>query len=170
MSEASLILLAVIDEQIMERHAPASPAAVGIELAHRVQEVVANQELGYFPALEYFREREEMDTDLLSVFDSLVWLGEQLIQSELRARLRSVFAQLNSMEIRHQAHALPSIRPGKTNTANELAAHYTPNRFKIDIEGILTPRMRTANLESAVLFALRDSFQRLECIHSERHA
>ena len=168
MNQASLTLLAVIDEQVMERHAPASPLAVGIELANEARQHVTDQKLGYFPALDFFREQDDFNSDLLSVFDSLTWLGEQLIKSEMRTRLRSVFSRFEITEIRHHAHALPAIKPGDTNAANDLAAHYTPNRFKIDVEGILTPRMRDAELETAVLFALRDSFQRLECVHSER--
>lgn len=168
MSEASLTLLAVIDDRLLERHSPASPLAVGIELANEVQQQVAKQELGYFPALDFFRQQESIDEDLLSVFDSLTWLGEQLIRSELRTRMRSVFAQHDIGHIRHHAHALPPVKPSAINASNDLAAHYTPNRFKVPIHGILTPRMQDADVEAAVLFALRDSFQRLECVNCER--
>lgn len=152
----------------MERHSPASPLTVGVELAAAVQRLASDQSLGYFPALDFFRDQDALDGDLLDAFDSLTWLGEQLINSELQTRLRSVFLRHEVGDIRHHAHALPPVKPQAPNAGDHLAMHYTPNRFKIDISGVLTPRLQHADIEPAILFALRDSFQRLECVHCER--
>ena len=167
MARAEVILAATIDVEVMARHSAASPLSVGIELAHQVQQALQQDALNYVPALDYFREKELVDSELLEVYDSLVWLGEQLTKTELRTRLRSVFAQIESADIQPISDTLSKLRPGSTNFTNQLAEHYTPNHFQVHLRGILTPRMADTPLQSAVLFALRDSFQYLHCIHSD---
>ncbi len=165
-------LRCVIAEEDLARHAPVSPLAVGVELSYQIREYEKQQQLGYFPAVEFFQdERFEdgsgLDADLLQVYDSLTWLGEELIRSEFRTRLRAVFLEHRILEIHHHAATLPKIRPGETDVANKLAAHYTPNRFKIDFQGRPQPRLTEDEVESAALFALRDSFERAEFIYYE---
>lgn len=164
LAEATLEVM--INAEVMNRHSAAAPMDVGIELAHQIKQAVNNDQTSVFPALEYFRQQESIDGDLLEVFDSLSWLGEQLIRTELRTQLRSVFAQVETIDIHGLAETLPQVRTDNPNAGHELSEHFTPNRFKVHIKGILTPRMKDTPIGGAILFALRDSFQRLECVHS----
>ena len=167
MSRAEIILSATIHEEIMARHSAASPLAVGIEMAQQVKQAIVQQELDYVPALDYFRQKDSIEEDLLEVYDSLSWLGEQLMQTELRTRLRSVYAQLEEHEIQALSETLPKLKPNDPNLVHQLTEHYTPNRFNAHLRGILTPRMKDTPIEGAVLFALRDSFEQLVCVHSQ---
>lgn len=167
MPRAEVVLSAVIDPEIMGRHSAASPQAVGIELAHQVLQAVQAEKLNYIPALDHFRDNDRFDSDLLEVYDSLTRLGEQLTKTELRTRLRSVFAQIESVDIRAQSETLTKLKPDGPNTKHQLAEHYTPNHYHIHIKGILTPRMKDTPLEGAMLFALRDSFSQLQCLHTK---
>lgn len=165
-------LRCIMAEEDLAKHAPASPLTVGIELSHQVRKYVEQQSLGYYPAIDFFRQEQlieavAIEPDLLEVYDSLQWLGEQLIQSEFRTRLRSVFVQHRILEIHHHASTLPKVKPGSVDAANLLAAHYAPTRFKIDFQGRPTPRVNEASIPGAALFALRDSFEQADFVYYE---
>ncbi len=161
----------VIAEQALARHAPASPLQIGSELSYQIRQHEKNNKLGYYPALDYYRENckesPEVDSQLIETFDTLLWLGEELIRSEFRTRLRSVFTQHRIIDIRHHAKALPKVRPDSPDDAHQLAAHFTPTRIKVDFQGRPRARLKEDDIEAATLFALRDSFELAEFVYYE---
>ena len=83
-----------IHPNTFEKFLPASPVRVGEELAEQISSIVTQEKLGYYPALEYFREQEGFDKDLLDAADQISWVATSLVREEVQLKLRPVFASL----------------------------------------------------------------------------
>lgn len=117
----------------IEEHAVASPYVVGEQLAQEVTQHVQRERLGYYPALDYFRNVPDVDPELLNAVESLSWLVCGLVRDEIRARLRAVFSNLRFESMQTLANTLPAIRPGQPNALHELAQHYTPDQVRLNL-------------------------------------
>ncbi len=129
-----------VPHEALERHSASSPAAVGEALAEAVHAAVREQGLGYYPALDYFREAGGVDPELIAAADALAWLAATLVRNEVRTKLRPVFSTVNIQGLQAQAFALPPVRPSQPNALARLAAHYTPDTLKLDLRTSLIQR------------------------------
>ena len=123
-----------IHPNTFEKFLPASPVRVGEELAEQINSIVTREKLGYYPALEYFREQEGFDKDLLDAADQISWVATSLVREEVQLKLRPVFASLRFEGIQCLAYTMPAVRPGQSNSMQRLAQHYTPDAVKLDIQ------------------------------------
>jgi hypothetical protein len=140
---------AQVPDSVFERHSPFDPHTVGEQLTEQVIERVRDASLGYYPALDYLRERGMLDTGLLDVVDQLTWLATSLTGEELRSRLRPVFSGVQLQSMQAIAYSMPPSRPGQPNARQQLLCHLTPNRVRFDL--LLT------------LFRRPDALRRLDC-------
>ena len=122
-----------IPPHVFDRYLPASPVRVGEELAEAVQAWVRENRLGYYPALEYFRDREDFDKDLLDAADHIAWVATSIVREEIQTKLRPVFSSVRFDALQCLAFTLPPVRPGQANAAQRLARHYTPDHVKVDL-------------------------------------
>lgn len=158
----------VVDPVSIEEHAAASVDVIGSELARQVAEYSRSNKLGYFPALDYFHEREDgIDKDLLDTADNLSWLSTRLVREEVRKRLRPLFASLRFDAVQNLAFTMPPIRPGQPNAMVRLAEHYTPNTIKLDMTASIMTRNDTGqdmkgHSSHQVYRWLKDHFQSVE--------
>ena len=123
-----------IHPNTFEKFLPASPVRVGEELAEEIHTIVMREKLGYYPALEYFREREDFDKDLLDAADHISWVATSLVREEVQLKLRPVFASVRFEGIQCMAFTMPAVRPGQANAMQRLAQHYTPDAVKVDLQ------------------------------------
>ena len=133
LSRIAVSLQVKISAEAIEQHSAASPYIVGEELARQVAAYVQHERLGYYPALDYFRNVEAIDPELLEAAESISWLVCGLVQNEIKTRLRAVFSSLTIESIQTVAYTMPGIRPGSSNALHDLAQHYTPDQVRINL-------------------------------------
>lgn len=132
LNRVALTLVLRLPEHIFVRHLPASPRVVGDALAERVQAYSQTHALGYFPALDFFRQPDiEFDSDLLDAADHMAWFVCQTARDEVQRKLRPVFSNLNFVSVQSQAFTMPTVRPAHINARQALAQHYTPDTVKL---------------------------------------
>lgn len=153
--------------EVWEEHMVASPEVVGEHLAAFVDQYVREHQLGYYPALEFFRDQGLIEKDLLDAADGIAWLMARLAREEIRKRLRAAFSSVSFETVQTLAFTMPSVRPGQPNAVHELARHFTPNALKIDL--IVNLIRRNPETEGLERFAkqvltrwIKDSFARVE--------
>jgi hypothetical protein len=169
----ALNLLLRIPEASLAARAPAVPAELGAELADKVEQFCAHSALGYFPAIDFFRSREEISADLFDLLDSISWLAATLAREEINQRLRPVFSNVKVESAQCLAYALPSVRPGQPDAAALLANHYTPDRLRLELH--LNLMQRREAVEGLERYAsqvshrwLSESFEDLQITHARR--
>ncbi len=148
MSRENIKLVAVslrvkVASQVIEEHSVASPYIVGEELARQIAAYVQKNHIGYYPALDFFHESNEVEKDLLDAVESISWLVSSLVRDEIQVRLRTVFSELRFESIQCVAYTLPTVRPGTRNALHELALHYTPDRVRINLVAAPKPEQES---------------------------
>ena len=131
--KARVGVLVKVPEHAMSRHLPCSAERVGTELAQAIDNYVRDQQLGYYPALEFFRNVDAIDQDLLDSADQIAWLVSKLAREEIQVRLRPIFATVKFDSIQTVAFALPPVRPQQKDALEHLGWHYTPDTIKIEL-------------------------------------
>ncbi len=132
-AKVALSLVVQIPQEVFDRHLPSSPHVVGKLLAEAVAQYSADHELGYFPALDFFQERGDIDPELLNAAENIAWLGTSLVREEVQIRLRGVFASVTIRSIQCLAFTMPTVRPQAPDALERLTRHYTPNQVKLDL-------------------------------------
>ena len=145
-----------IQHQVIEEHVAASPYVVGVELAEQINQYVHENKLGYYPALDYFRDNKFIDPDLIGTAESIAWLIENLSLESLRTWLRSEFSELSCDSIKAQLFLLPNIRPSHNNVLYSLQHHFTPDHIKATLSGRLITK---TNNESELLNECKKSLK-----------
>jgi hypothetical protein len=133
LAKVAVSLHVKLSDEMIEQHAAASPHIIGEELARQVAAYVQQQRLGYYPALDYFRDIQEVDDELLQAAENLSWLVCGLVREELRTRLRAVFSNLKFESIQTVAYTMPTVRPGNNNALHDLAQHFTPDQVRVSL-------------------------------------
>ena len=131
--KARVGVLVRVPAHAMDRHLPCSASRVGTELATAIDSYVRDTQLGYYPALEFFRNVDAIDQDLLHSVEQIAWLVSKLAREEIQLRLRPIFATVKFDSIQTVAFALPPVRPSQKDALEHLAAHYTPDTIKLEL-------------------------------------
>lgn len=136
-------------------------------MAQQVETCVRTESLGYYPALDYCRDRGALDSALIEVLEQLVWLGTSLVREEIQQRLRPFFASVQLQSMQSTVYSMPQVRRGQDNARQQLVEHLTPNRARFDL--LLTLFRKHAGseyidayIERVVLRHLSDPFERIE--------
>ncbi len=173
-TQVALGVRIVLDPESMDEHAAASADVVGGELARQVSDYVRENRLGYYPALDYFKDQPGiLDADLLNAADNLSWLATRLVREEVRKRLRPLFASMRFDAMQSLAFTMPTVRPGQPNALTRLTEHYTPNVVKLDLTASIMTRHDTGqdmkgHSSHQVYRWLKDHFQEVEVTNSRQ--
>jgi hypothetical protein len=108
-----------------------SPRVVGRHLAEQVLARVERDGLGYFPAVDYFRNDADMDPDLLEALDHIAWFVTGLVRDEVSRWLGPAFSRLQVETAQCTALTMPPVRRTQRNALDALARHYTPDTVKL---------------------------------------
>ena len=128
----------------LSQHLAASPYVVGEELADAVSNYARQHKLGYYPALDFFKQQGLLDGDLLNALDNIAWVAANMAREELRIRLRPVFSSITFESIQNHAYTMPTMRPGQSNAIAALAKHYTPDTVKVNLIATLVQKLDDA--------------------------
>ncbi len=131
LNKVLLTLVVRLPEHVFERHLPASPVVVGEALAEQIQRQVQAQHLGYYPALEFFKEAGGVEQALLDAADNIAWFVCNAARDEVQRKLRPVFSSLSFQSVQAQVYTLPAVRPNQPNAYRKLVEHYTPDSVKL---------------------------------------
>ena len=166
-------LLLKVSEESLLRHLACSPSRVGWELARAIDAYVREQALGYYPALEHFRNVAVIDKDLLDSADQVSWLMSKLAREEVQIKLRPIFSKVHFQSIQTLAFTMPPVRPNQNNALEKLAEFYTPNTVKLELvlsmirkDSDTAERKVETYARKMVYRWLRDSFETVEVTSS----
>lgn len=132
-AKVALTIDVILPPQSLEQHIAATPAVVASELARQVQDYEKQHGLGYYPAIDYFEDKQEIEQELIGALKSIAWVANSMVRNEFQARLRPVFSSLQFESIQAQAFTLPSVRPGHANAIHELTNHYSLTGIKVSL-------------------------------------
>lgn len=122
-----------VSQQDLEKHLPASPYVVGEELAEQAIEYEIENNLGYYPAVDFLKQQSALDKDIVNAVENIAWLVSNLIREEIETRLRPAFSTVKFENIQLHALKMPTVRPNKKNARHDLASHYTPDHAHISL-------------------------------------
>ena len=166
-------VLLKVPEDALSRHLPASPSRIGRALAIAIDSYVRVHSLGYYPALDYFREIDAIDKNLLDSADSIAWLMSKLVREEVQIKLRPIFSKVQFQTIQTQAFAMPPVRPNDSEAVEKLSSYYSPNTIKIELVLSMIRRDSDTAERKVETYArkmvyrwLRDSFESVEVTSS----
>lgn len=135
---------------------------IGQELAARIQASVESQQLGYYPAPDYFAGQAEFDPWL----EQLKKLAAQIrkrVKRDVQLRLWPVFSSVRIDRVTTLAFNLPRISHAAANAQDMLAAHLFPGTVRLDLVlSTFDKQQRLENVEGfteqKVVLNLRDVF------------
>ena len=139
-TKVALTIDVSLPEQALEQHIAATPVVVASELANQVFEYEKQHSLGYYPAIDYFEDKQGIDQELISALKSIAWVANNMVRNEIQSRLRPVFSSLQFESIQSQAFNLPSIRAGSANAIHELTNHYSLHDIKVSLIATIIQR------------------------------
>ena len=133
-TNVALSILVTVKLEDLDSHSAAASAVVGKELAKQVASYEKENQLGYYPALDFFQQSAAgVEADLLDAADNLAWLATRLVREEVRKRLRPIFASLRIDSIQNLVYTMPKVRPGKAPSLDKLTEHFTANKVRLEL-------------------------------------
>lgn len=135
---------------------------IGQELAKRMHAAVQAQQLGYYPAPDYFAGQAEVDPWL----DELKRLAAQIrkrVKRDVQLRLWPVFSSVRIERVTTLAFNLPRVSLAAAQAQDQLAAHLFPGTVRLEL--VLSTFDKQRRLENVETFTeqkvvrnLRDTF------------
>ena len=129
----SLILRLTVAETIIQHQLSASASKIGVELASEIDNYSREHKLGYYPAIEYFRQTVVIDQGLIDSAEQMAWFVSKLAREEVQSRLRPIFSSVKFQSIQTEAFTLPAVRPNQPSAFELLVKHYTPDTIKMEL-------------------------------------
>jgi hypothetical protein len=127
-------LTVTVPETVVEPNTGYLPWVLGENLAGQVDAWVMEQGMGYYPALDYFRDLPQaVDPALLLLIDEIATFCANFARSELRRRLSRAFSNVQIEQAQCTAYTMPRVRPSRSGAPAGLAEHYSPNTLKMEL-------------------------------------
>ena len=132
-SKIHITLVVRVANETLSRHLPSSAEVVGEQLTEQVLEQVRKNNIGYFPALDFFQKDAGIETDLMDAAETIGWFASKIAREEVQRKMRAFFSTISFQSVQCTAFSMPSVRPNQPNAYAALVQHYTPNTVKLDI-------------------------------------
>jgi len=133
-TRVALGLTVTVPEDIIELNMGYLPWVLGDSLAAQISEEVAARRLGYFPAVDFFREGGgRVDPALIALVDEVGRFCVDFTCRELRRRLSRVFSNVHIAQSQCLTYTLPRVRPSHAQALAELGRHCAPDRVRLDL-------------------------------------
>jgi hypothetical protein len=127
-------LTVTVPETVVEPNTGYLPWVLGENLAGQVDAYVMEEGLGYYPALDFFRDLPEVvDPALLLLIDEIAIFCANYARRELRRRLSRAFSSVQIEQAQCTAYTMPRLRPTRSGAPSGLAEHYSPNTLKMQL-------------------------------------
>ena len=157
-----VILNVQLKQEALQQYLPCSASIIGKTLASIADEYEKENKTGYYPAIDFFKTRDNVDPDLIASAEQVAWLVSKLARETIQSKLRPIFSSVQFQSIQTLAFSLPKVRPNKPDVMEELAKHYTPDSVKMEL--VLTMMRRDSEAEDnrAEPYARKMMFRWLE--------
>jgi len=127
-------LTVTVPQTVVEQNVGYLPWVLGENLAGQVDAHVMEQGLGYYPAMDFFRDQADaVDPALLLLIDEIATFCASYARRELRRRLSRAFSSMQVEQAQCLAYTMPRVRPSRSGAPGGLAAHYSPNTLKMEL-------------------------------------
>jgi hypothetical protein len=110
-------------------------SGVGATLAEAVSSITDQEQLGYYPALSYFQQRDDFDQAMLDSAMHIFHMVCDITRETVRAHLRTLLKGIEVSQVQAVAETMPRVRPGQVDAGHLLARHYTPTAIRLHITG-----------------------------------
>lgn len=130
----NLTVRITVAETLIQRHLSSSPSKVGEQIARAINQYSREYKLGYYPAIEFFRQVDEFDQGLIDNAEQIAWIASKVAREEVQSRLRPIFSNVKFQAIQTEAFALPTVRTNHPKALEQLAGFYTPDTVKIELQ------------------------------------
>lgn len=165
--KVALIVRAKLPHYAFQQHVPGNIDGLGEQIAVQVSEYVKQQQLGYYPALEYFQNQAGVDDYLLDAVEQTSVLAVSMCKQEVKKILQPIFSTVQVGTCQSLAYTMPTIRPNQPHALKRLAEHFVPDRVKFELEVSLIQRHEPVegiekSAKQMVLRWLKDAFDELE--------
>lgn len=107
--------------------------SMGSTLSEQVDCYVRENKLGYYPALDFFKQNEGIDRKLLDEAEHVSWLICEWVQREVRTRLKEAFSHVQFDQIQSNAYSMPKVRPNMPRALALLTDHFSPDTIRLTI-------------------------------------
>jgi hypothetical protein len=160
----ALTLQVVMAPDRLDALLSAAERNLGGTLAKCVQKIVRAEQLGYYPALDYFEGHPGMDPELIGLVTTLAAQIRKRVKREVQTNLWPVFSSVQIVRATTLAFTLPRMTPAQPDALARLAQHYFPNAVRLEL--VLSTLDKQSRLEEAEKFSsskavrnLRDVFE-----------
>lgn len=127
----SLTVTVTLSPAALRREMGDMVPAIGPNLARQVDAWVRRERLGYYPALDFFRDGEAVEPELLAAAEHVSWLVCEHVRKKIRTQLREPFSNVRFEKIQSLAYSMPRVRPQEPGALETLADHYTPGSVRL---------------------------------------
>ena len=159
-------VLLILDVQLkadeLQQYLPCSANIIGQTLAQIAIEYERENKTSYYPAIDFFKTLDGVDPDLIASAEQVAWLVSKLARQTIQKRLRPIFSSVQFQSIQTLAFSMPKIRPNRSDVAEQLAKHYTPDSVKIELVLTMMRRDSEAEDDRAEPYARKMMFRWLE--------
>jgi hypothetical protein len=133
-TRVALGITVTVPEDLIELNMGYLPWVLGDSLAAQVSQEVAERRIGYFPAIDFFRENcQTVDPALIALIDEVGQFSIDFTRRELRRRLSRVFSNVQIAQAQCLAYTLPRVRPSQPQALTELGRHFAPDKVRLDL-------------------------------------
>ena len=129
--------------------------------------------LGYYPALTYFRDNGAIEPELIHTAEQLAWRASKHARELVQTGLRPIFSTVRFRSVQPQAFMMPAIRPGQPGALKKLCQHYSPDTIRLELLLTLLRKDNDNGERSTELYArkmiyrwLREPFEMVEVTSS----
>ncbi len=158
-----LVILNVrLKAEALQQYLPCSANIIGQTLASIADEYEKENKTGYYPAIDFFKTRDNVDPDLIASAEQVAWLVSKLARETIQSKLRPIFSSVQFQSIQTLAFSLPKVRPNQADAIAQLAKHYTPDSVKIELILSMMRRDSEAEDDRAEPYARKMMFRWLE--------
>ena len=158
-----LVILNVrLKAEALQQYLPCSANIIGQTLASIADEYEKENKTGYYPAIDFFKTRDNVDPDLIASAEQVAWLVSKLARETIQSKLRPIFSSVQFQSIQTLAFSLPKVRPNHADAIAQLAKHYTPDCVKIELILSMMRRDSEAEDDRAEPYARKMMFRWLE--------
>ena len=124
---------ATIPDYAFEQQFPSSLDTLGMQLARQVHDYVKQQQIGYYPALDFIKQQNCVEPFLFDALEQVAEFAMAMSEREIYSLLSPVFSNVVIESMQLIAYTMPVVRFAKDGDIAELARHFTPNAIKFDL-------------------------------------
>lgn len=144
--KVSLTVNTVISTETLVQEFGELALGMGQTLSEQVNRYGRENKLGYYPALDFFKQNQGIDQELLDSAEHISWLICEWTQRQIRLRLREPFSHVQFDQVQSVAYSMPRVRPSMPRALELLSDHFTPDSVRLTV---ITSSIERSNVNLA---------------------